>query len=185
VSAFRDEFLANIAKALNVPFHLICVGQFPVIKGSTMSKFKFPLGAAVVLLTSFTDACAEKTESDKEVREGAERAAAAARNSHLAENGRSDLIQSRRTMSASPKEWSVGSLTAMRAPIEAGDVIGRVEYISDENRYLVRYRGGDGKQVEEFIPESALRLDPRMNPSPFASEGAGKDPTPEQIRSDD
>jgi hypothetical protein len=46
-------------------------------------------------------------------------------------------------------------------PIEAGIVVGRLEYAYAENSYLVRYRGGDGRQVENFITESALIDDPR------------------------
>lgn len=39
---------------------------------------------------------------------------------------------------------------------ETGTVIGRAEYDVDENRYLIRYKAGDGRQVESWWAESAL-----------------------------
>jgi hypothetical protein len=39
---------------------------------------------------------------------------------------------------------------------ENGVVIGRVEYLFAENGYLVRYRAGDGRQVENWWGESAI-----------------------------
>lgn len=39
---------------------------------------------------------------------------------------------------------------------ETGKVIGRAEYDFAENSYLVRYKAGDGRQVESWITESAL-----------------------------
>ena len=40
---------------------------------------------------------------------------------------------------------------------ETGLVIGRVEYMTCENRYLVRYRAADGRAVEDWWDESALQ----------------------------
>lgn len=39
---------------------------------------------------------------------------------------------------------------------EQGQVIGRAEYTTTEPHYLVRYRAGDGRQVETWWSESAL-----------------------------
>lgn len=39
---------------------------------------------------------------------------------------------------------------------EEGVVIGRAEYSHSENHYQVRYRAGDGRQVESWWGESAL-----------------------------
>jgi hypothetical protein len=41
---------------------------------------------------------------------------------------------------------------------EVGTVIGRAEYTHSERAYLVRYKAGDGRQVESWWGESALRL---------------------------
>ena len=40
---------------------------------------------------------------------------------------------------------------------EAGTVIARAQYQTSEASYLVRYRAGDGRQVEAWWGESALR----------------------------
>lgn len=39
---------------------------------------------------------------------------------------------------------------------ETGTVVGRAEYMTGENGYLVRYCAGDGRQVEAWWGESAL-----------------------------
>ena len=39
---------------------------------------------------------------------------------------------------------------------ETGEVIGRSEYTYAENSYLVRYKSGDGRAVENWWTESAL-----------------------------
>lgn len=39
---------------------------------------------------------------------------------------------------------------------EAGEVTGRAEYATSENSYLLRYRAGDGRAVEQWWSESAL-----------------------------
>ncbi|MCH4539120.1 hypothetical protein [Ochrobactrum sp. A-1] len=40
---------------------------------------------------------------------------------------------------------------------ETGEIIGRSQYTTDEPRYLIRYKAGDGRQVESWWGESALR----------------------------
>lgn len=39
---------------------------------------------------------------------------------------------------------------------ETGTVIGRAEYAHSENCYYVRYKAGDGRQVESWQGESAI-----------------------------
>lgn len=39
---------------------------------------------------------------------------------------------------------------------EQGIVVGRAEYTNSEPHYFVRYRAGDGRQVEQWWGESAL-----------------------------
>lgn len=39
---------------------------------------------------------------------------------------------------------------------EEGIVIGRAEYVRDENQYLVAYKAADGRAVEAWWRESAL-----------------------------
>ena len=42
------------------------------------------------------------------------------------------------------------------SPNETGTVIGRAEYTYADRTYLIRYVGGDGRQVESWWTESAL-----------------------------
>lgn len=39
---------------------------------------------------------------------------------------------------------------------ESGEVIGRAEYTTAENGYLVRYQAADGRAAQEWWGESAL-----------------------------
>lgn len=39
---------------------------------------------------------------------------------------------------------------------EQGEIIGRAQYLHDENRYFVRYMAGDGRATEVWWNESAL-----------------------------
>jgi hypothetical protein len=39
---------------------------------------------------------------------------------------------------------------------ETGTVVGRAEFIASEPTYLVLYKAGDGRQVEQWWRESAL-----------------------------
>jgi hypothetical protein len=40
---------------------------------------------------------------------------------------------------------------------ESGVITGRAEYTADENMYRLRYKAADGRGVENWWPESALR----------------------------
>lgn len=39
---------------------------------------------------------------------------------------------------------------------EAGEIIGRAEYLNSEPNYLLRYTAADGRQVEQWWAESAF-----------------------------
>lgn len=39
---------------------------------------------------------------------------------------------------------------------ENGAVIGRAQYVKDENSYLIRYKNAEGRAVEQWWPQSAL-----------------------------
>lgn len=59
------------------------------------------------------------------------------------------------------KKWKfdMGAALAVDASGETGLVIGRAEFDNAENSYLLRYKAGDGRAVESWWGESALRLD--------------------------
>lgn len=99
-------------------------------------SFKFALGAIVVLATS--------REAWQENR--AEKEAEAAR----AEAG-SD--------SAGDQGGNFAGVARLSARVESGKVIGRSEFPSAENNYLVLYADATGKQVEKWWAESQLFLD--------------------------
>jgi hypothetical protein len=56
------------------------------------------------------------------------------------------------------KQWKLelGQTVTLAMSGEQGVVIGRAEYEIDEDRYLVRYKAGDGRLVEDWWPESAI-----------------------------
>ncbi len=41
---------------------------------------------------------------------------------------------------------------------EQGIVIGRAEYLDSNNQYFIRYRSADGRAVEQWWDENALKL---------------------------
>jgi hypothetical protein len=41
---------------------------------------------------------------------------------------------------------------------EHGIVIGKAVYVNSDPSYLIRYKAGDGRQVENWQPEDALAL---------------------------
>lgn len=57
------------------------------------------------------------------------------------------------------KAWNfeLGAMVKIIASGEEGEVIGRAEYESSENSYFVRYKAGDGRAVEAWWNESALK----------------------------
>ena len=53
-------------------------------------------------------------------------------------------------------EFRLDQQVTMRFSDEAGVVIGRAEYMTSENQYLVRYKAADGRQVEAWWGASAI-----------------------------
>lgn len=53
--------------------------------------------------------------------------------------------------------FALGSLAYIRASGEGGTIVARGEYIAGENQYLLRYQANDGRAVEQWWGESALR----------------------------
>lgn len=52
--------------------------------------------------------------------------------------------------------FSMGDYVKVAVSSEIGEVIAIAFYATDETRYLVRYRAGDGRAVEAWWQESAL-----------------------------
>lgn len=52
--------------------------------------------------------------------------------------------------------FNLGMEVRLKASTERGEIIGRAEYLHSENQYYVRYKAGDGRQVEAWWGESAL-----------------------------
>lgn len=95
------------------------------------TRFTFALGAAVVLITSAPIV--------------------------------KDILQMEADEAAEPKQDEGDDLVMARmvfGAVEEGTVIGRSEYLKagvpTEDRYFVRYRAGDGRQVEDWLTPDAL-----------------------------
>lgn len=56
----------------------------------------------------------------------------------------------------SPFKFHLHQIAKIAASGEQGEIIGRAEYTTAENTYLVRYRAGDGRGVQQWWDESAL-----------------------------
>lgn len=56
-----------------------------------------------------------------------------------------------------PFEFSLYQNVELHISGETGYVIGRSEYTNSGNSFLVRYKAGDGRQVESWIAADALR----------------------------
>lgn len=52
-----------------------------------------------------------------------------------------------------------GSTASIIASDERGVIVGRAEYIDTANSYLLRYKANDGRAVEQWWNEGALRAD--------------------------
>jgi hypothetical protein len=53
-------------------------------------------------------------------------------------------------------KFELGADVAIGVSGESGEVIGRAEYLNNENSYFVRYKAGDGRAIEDWWRESAL-----------------------------
>lgn len=54
-------------------------------------------------------------------------------------------------------KYAVGQRVRLTESDEEGSIIGRAEYEAAEPSYLIRYRAGDGRQVQDWWGESAVR----------------------------
>ncbi len=59
-------------------------------------------------------------------------------------------------MGNNPFNFGLGETVKLIETTEEGKVIGRADYQYADNAYLVRYRAGDGRQVEVWWTESAI-----------------------------
>ena len=53
-------------------------------------------------------------------------------------------------------KFNLGDDVVLEVSGEDGNVIGRAEYVSAENSYLIRYQAADRRAVEQWWSESAL-----------------------------
>ena len=53
-------------------------------------------------------------------------------------------------------KFNLGAISTIEASGESGTIIGRAEYQTGENSYLIRYKSADGHAVEAWWSESAL-----------------------------
>lgn len=70
-------------------------------------------------------------------------------------------------------KFKLGAIVALTHSSETGEVIGRAESATSENSYNVRYCAGDGRQVENWWGESAIRAVGEQ-PSEAAPDYAGE-----------
>ncbi len=55
-------------------------------------------------------------------------------------------------------KFNLGDKVAIDISDEAGEVIGRAEYLNAESSFLVRYKCGDGRGIESWWTASALSI---------------------------
>lgn len=66
-------------------------------------------------------------------------------------------FQARNAPQPEPDKGGYATLRAY-APIEEGEITGRAEYGDRPNAYWIRYRAGDGRQVQDWFDEAAIRV---------------------------
>jgi hypothetical protein len=54
-------------------------------------------------------------------------------------------------------KYQLGETVCLVTSEEQGEIIGRAEYAHSEPSYYVRYRAADGRQVEGWWGQSAIR----------------------------
>lgn len=52
--------------------------------------------------------------------------------------------------------FRLGLIVKIKCSGEEGEVIGRADYVTSEDHYLIRYKGADGRAVETWWGESAI-----------------------------
>ncbi len=62
----------------------------------------------------------------------------------------------RRPMTSREFKFAMGDTVGLTTSKESGTVIGSAHYATMEDQYFVRYKAGDGRQVEAWWGESAL-----------------------------
>ena len=72
-----------------------------------------------------------------------------------------DAHESRRNEQVLPMKFQLQQRVAISVSGETGVVIGRAEYTSSENSYLVRYKSADGRAIEDWWKEDALEVAPQ------------------------
>ena len=55
-------------------------------------------------------------------------------------------------------KFQMGTRVSLIESGEKGKIIGLAEYDRTDNNYLIRYKAGDGRCVEDWWTESAIRL---------------------------
>ena len=55
-------------------------------------------------------------------------------------------------------KYDLGQVVKLVESDESGTIIGRAEYQKSEPSYYVRYKAADGRQVEAWWGESAVRI---------------------------
>lgn len=53
-------------------------------------------------------------------------------------------------------KYGLKQVVKMRESEETGTIVGRAEYTDSNPTYLVRYKAGDGRQVQSWWEESAI-----------------------------
>ena len=54
-------------------------------------------------------------------------------------------------------KYDQGADVVLKKSGDAGEIIGRADYADASNQYLIRYVAADGRQVENWWNESAIR----------------------------
>lgn len=57
-----------------------------------------------------------------------------------------------------PFAFQLGATVVISASGETGEVVGRAEYLTAEPSYFIRYRANDGRAVQDWWTQSALKL---------------------------
>jgi hypothetical protein len=55
-------------------------------------------------------------------------------------------------------KFNMGQQVAIEASGETGEIIGRAEYTTAENNYLIRYKAADGRATEQWWQENSLQV---------------------------
>ena len=59
-------------------------------------------------------------------------------------------------MNGSSFEYDLEQRVSLLESGETGTIVGRAEYTNHMNQYFIRYKAGDGRQVESWWAEDAI-----------------------------